>query len=79
MCVVSLASQVPDAAPSHPVEQVSGSGQDGGDVPRRRFVVPFELEVVDLAAEPTVAVAELAVEEVQGGVEHASVVMIRPS
>src|SRR4051812_9901103 len=51
------------------VQQVAGSGEDRGDVPGARVGL-FELEVVDLAAQHPVAVAQLAVEEVQCGVVH---------
>src|SRR3954470_21418083 len=45
------------------VEKVAGAGVDGGDVPVAAVGL-FEVEVVDVAAQLVVAVAQLAVEEV---------------
>src|SRR5512132_492219 len=49
-----------------------GAGQDGRDQRRAAALGELELEVVDLAGEPAVAVDELAVEQVQPGFEDAA-------
>ena len=71
MCVVSSAQPPAERAPAQPVQQVSRAVRIAVT-----YIVPssdaLELEVVDLAAQPPVAVAQLAVEQVERGVEHPS-------
>src|SRR6266516_327072 len=52
--------------------QRARAGQDRGDVRRPAALRKAELQVVDLAGEPGVLVEELAVEQVQPRIEHAS-------
>src|SRR4029453_15289206 len=61
----------PEAAPD-PAAEGAGAGQDGGHQRRAAAVGDGELEVVDLAGQPPVAVDELAVEQVQPGFEDAA-------
>ena len=48
------------------------SGDERGDVELAGVRGPFDLEVVDVAAEATVAVAQLVVQELEAGVEDPS-------
>src|SRR5205085_4331184 len=73
---VALAQRHDRVDPSHPVTEGIASEavrqrarprQDGGDVKPARLLAPRELEVVDDARHPPVAVDELAIEQVQPG------------
>jgi hypothetical protein len=78
MPVVAVAQAVghrlqpgPEAA-ADPAAEGPGAGQDGRDQRRAAALGQLELEVVDLAGEPPVAVDQLAVEQVQPGFQDAA-------